>query len=98
MATCYNCRKAVSWSADRCPHCGIVFQPGTWKTQTDLVEPRSEGWGLAPTTLRSFGFRVGAVLCPVWFSLFVGLVAGPQPGGPMGLMLLIGLFVFIPGI
>ena len=97
MATCFNCRKAVSWSADRCPHCGIAFRPGTWKTQTDLLDARPGGWGFAPATYRSMGFRVAALLCPAWLPLIVGVLAGPG-AQPVGLAILLAPFVFIPGV
>jgi hypothetical protein len=45
------------------------------------------------------GFRVGALLCPVWLPVVVGGVAGPQPdGAPVGLAILLALFIFIPGV
>ena len=97
MATCFNCRKPVSRSADRCPYCGVAFRSGTWKSQTDLLDAAPGGWGLAPATYGSIAFRVGAVLCPVWLPLIVGMLAGPD-AQPAALALLLALFIFIPGV
>jgi len=67
--------------------------------QTDLLDQTSAAWGLVPATYRGAGFRLGALLCPVWLPLGVGLVAGPQPrADPTGLALLLALFIFIPGV
>lgn len=63
-----------------------------------MVSPAAGGWGLAPAIYTSLWFRTGALLCPVWLPLLMGLAVGPQPGGTTGLMLLLAFFIFIPGV
>ena len=95
MPTCINCRKSVFWGQDRCPHCGIFLQSGTWMMQTDLLNPVTGGWGLAPATYQSLWFRIGALLCPLWIPFIVALVSRFLPSGISFLFL---LFSFIPGV
>ncbi|WP_237711431.1 hypothetical protein [Paracidovorax oryzae] len=98
MAACFNCRAYIHLADDTCPYCGSIFRPGTWRTASDLIEPAKGGWGLSPETLRGRWFAGMSLAVPVWVPLATGLLLGSQPGGAMGLMMLLFLFVFIPGV
>ncbi|WCM94782.1 hypothetical protein M5C99_08775 [Acidovorax sp. NCPPB 2350] len=98
MAACFNCRAYVSLYEDACRNCGSAFRPGTWQTATDAIEPAAGGWGFSPDTLRSRTFRVVNLAVPVWVPLVVGVLLGPPSGGAAGLMVLLILFIFIPGV
>ncbi|MDA8457449.1 hypothetical protein M4R22_22030 [Acidovorax sp. GBBC 3334] len=98
MAACFNCRTYVSLYDDKCPYCGSIFRPGSWQTATDLVEPADGGWGFSAKTLRGRVFAVTCLAVPLWVPLVLGLLLGRQPGGAFGILLLLALFIFIPGV
>ena len=75
----------------------MLFQPGTWRTQTDLIDPTPGGWGLAPATYGSFWFRFAALLFPVWFPFLLGLLIG-RGAADFGLFIVLLFFIFIPGV
>jgi hypothetical protein len=88
----------VSPSVERCPHCGITFTYGTWRTPLSGVSDSRFGWGLSPTARNSLAFRTTCLLVPVWLPLVLAVILGNQPGGLGGLVLLLAPFVFIPGV
>lgn len=95
MSVCYNCRTSVAPSAEQCPNCGIRYVVGTLRSPLVGLPPSGSGWGISATVLQSKGYRVLALLFPVWGS---GLVASILGGEPVALALLLAPFVFIPGV
>ena len=84
--------------AERCPHCGAIFTRGTWRDSFDSLGASRFGWGLSPRVYQSLAFRLACLLVPVWVPPIVVILADRQPPGPpYALMLLLALFIFMPG-
>jgi hypothetical protein len=88
----------VSPGVEQCPHCGITFTSGTWRTPLLGLSNSRFGWGISPTARKSLAFRATCLLVPVWLPLVLAGLLGNQPGGVGGLVLLLAPFVFIPGV
>lgn len=95
MPACFNCRANVLAGSERCPSCGVAYVPGTLQAPLTVLRARSSGWGLSATIRQGVGFRIAALLVPIWVPPLLVLIAN---GPPLALALLLAPFVFTPGL
>lgn len=62
------------------------------------MSARADGWGLSTGVPRSRRTTVGALLCPLWVPILIGLSVLLFGAGVLALAALVATVIFVPGV